>query len=115
MLRNTIYYNLKPFIPRSLRTSVRRRLAGRIRKRVGAVWPIMPGSEIAPTGWSGWPGGHRFGLVLTHDVEGKSGLDRCRALMQIEMEMGFRSSFNFIPEGSYQVPAALREELLENG
>ena len=115
MLRNTIYYNLKPFIPRPLRTSVRRRLAERMRKRVGGVWPIMPGSEIAPKGWSGWPGGHKFGLVLTHDVEGKSGLDRCRALMQIEMELGFRSSFNFVPEGSYRVPAALREELLENG
>jgi hypothetical protein len=25
------------------------------------------------------------------------------SLMELEMEMGFRSSFNFIPEGSYRV------------
>jgi len=36
-------------------------------------------------------------------------------LMQIEMELGFRSSFNFVPEGSYRVPPELREELISNG
>ena len=51
MLRNTLYYNLKPFIPRPLRTALRRQLAQRLRKDVGGVWPIMPGSELAPEGW----------------------------------------------------------------
>ena len=115
MLRNTLYYNLKPFIPRPLRTAVRRQLAQRLRKEVGDVWPIMPGSEVAPNGWPGWPGGSKFALVLTHDVEGKAGLEKCRSLMQLEMEMGFRSSFHFVPEGNYRVPSALRQELLQNG
>jgi glycosyltransferase involved in cell wall biosynthesis len=115
MLRNTVYYNLKPFIPRALRAAVRRRLARGMRKRVGEVWPIMPGSETAPDGWPGWPGGHKFGLVLTHDVEGKIGLEKCRSLMRLEMEMGFRSSFNFVPEGNYRAPEELRRELLQNG
>jgi hypothetical protein len=35
--------------------------------------------------------------------------------MQLELELGFRSSFNFIPEGDYQVPCELREELTQNG
>jgi hypothetical protein len=35
--------------------------------------------------------------------------------MQLEMELGFRSSFNFVPEGSYRVSAELREELTEGG
>ena len=35
--------------------------------------------------------------------------------MQLERELGFRSSFNFVPEGSYRVPAELREELTESG
>ena len=115
MLRNTLYYNLKPFIPRPLRTAVRRQLARRLRKEVGEVWPIMPGSEVAPNGWPGWPGGSKFALVLTHDVEGKAGLEKCRSLMQLEMEMGFRSSFHFVPEGNYRVPSALRQELFQNG
>ena len=35
--------------------------------------------------------------------------------MQLEMELGFRSSFNFVPEGSYRVPAELRAELTDSG
>lgn len=115
MLRNTIYYNLKPFIPRALRTNVRGRLARRLRKWVGDVWPIMPGSEIAPEGWPGWPGGRKFGLVLTHDVEGSGGLEKCDELAQIERDLGFRSSFNFIPEGKYRVSAGMRAALLRDG
>ena len=35
--------------------------------------------------------------------------------MELELDLGFRSSFNFIPEGSYRVPAELRQELTANG
>jgi glycosyltransferase involved in cell wall biosynthesis len=115
MLRNRIYYGLKPFVPQSIRTAIRRKLAMRLRKRIGGVWPIMPGSERPPENWHGWPQGKKFALVLTHDVEGKAGLSRCGALMQLELDLGFRSSFNFIPEGSYRVPAELRQELIANG
>jgi len=68
-----------------------------------------------PTGWPGWPAGKKFALVLTHDVEGAPGLAKCRQLMQLEQSLGFRSSFNFIPEGSYSVPAELRAELRQKG
>ena len=115
MLRNTIYYRVKPFIPPSVRTAVRRRIASRLRETVADIWPVMPGSERPPQDWPGWPGGKRFALVLTHDVEGAAGLARCRELMELEMGLGVRSSFNFIPEGAYRVPADLREELTANG
>jgi glycosyltransferase involved in cell wall biosynthesis len=115
MLRNRIYYGLKPFVPQSLRAAIRRRLAMRLRGRIGDIWPIMPGSESPPENWPGWPGGRKFAFVLTHDVESRAGLGKCRSLMQLEMELGFRSSFNFVPEGSYRVPAELREELTAGG
>ena len=73
----------------------------------------MPGSERPPEGWLGWPNSKKFAVVLTHDVEGATGLSKCRKLMQLEHELGFRSSFNFIPEGGYQVPRELREELTQ--
>jgi glycosyltransferase involved in cell wall biosynthesis len=75
----------------------------------------VPGSERLPENWPGWPEGKKFAFTLTHDVESKAGLNRCRSLMNLEMELGFRSSFNFVPEGSYQVPAELREELTAKG
>jgi len=115
MLRNRIYYQLKPFIPRALRAAVRRRIALRLEARVQDVWPIMPGSEEIPPGWLGWPDGKKFALVLTHDVEGPVGLRRCRRLAQLESELGFRSCFNFIPAGQYAVPPGLREELTSEG
>src|SRR6059058_1715033 len=115
MLRNRIYYQLKPFIPRALRSAVRRRIALRLEARVQDVWPIMPGSEQTPPGWLGWPDGKKFALVLTHDVEGPVGLRRCRRLARLESELGFRSCFNFIPAGHYAVPPELREELTSQG
>ena len=115
MLRNKIYYRLKPFIPATVRMAVRKEFASWVRGRTRNVWPIMPGSEQVPEGWPGWPAGKRFAFVLTHDVEGPAGLQRCRQLMQLEMEVGLRSSFNFVPEGSYRVPAELRQELVQNG
>jgi glycosyltransferase involved in cell wall biosynthesis len=115
MLRNTIYYRVKPFIPQSIRTALRRRIACRVRETVADVWPIVPGSERPPQDWPGWPGGKRFALVLTHDVESAVGLKKCRELMELEMKLGVRSSFNFIPEGGYALPDELREELTANG
>jgi hypothetical protein len=95
--------------------AIRRKLATRLRKKITDVWPIMPGSERPPENWPGWPEDKEFALVLTHDVEGKTGLDKCRPLMHLELELGVRSSFNFVPEGDYRVPAELRDELIAYG
>src|SRR5205823_13200258 len=113
MLRNRLYYRLKPFIPQSLRTAVRRRIAFRLLDRIGSVWPSAPGSERRPEGWPGWPENKKSALVLTHDVGSAVGLRKCRKLMQVEIEAGVRSSLNFVPEGGYRVPPALRDELAQ--
>jgi hypothetical protein len=83
----------------------------RLRMRIGEICPIMPGSERSPGNWRGWPGGQKFAFVLAHDIESRAGLDNCRSVMQLEMELGFRSSFNFVPEGDYLVPADGRNSL----
>lgn len=109
-----VYYYVKPALPRRLRYWMRRIHARRKRVRA-ADWPIKPGTETPPVNWPGWPEGKRFAVVLTHDVEGQVGLDRCRALMELEARLGFRSSFNLVPEGEYRVPEALRQELVRQG
>jgi glycosyltransferase involved in cell wall biosynthesis len=115
MVRNTIYYAFKPLLPILIRRRIRRWFAARRRGQVGDVWPILPGSERPPEGWPCWPEDRKFALVLTHDVEGQSGLDKCRQLMELEKKHGFRSSFNFVPEGGYRVGSELREELWGEG
>jgi predicted glycosyltransferase len=114
-LLTRVYYVAKPFLPRSVRWAVRRHRAVAIRRRHSAVWPIDPSVAATPAGWPGWPEGKRAALVLTHDVEGSEGVEKVRALAELEMRCGFRSCFNFIPEGEYRVPDTLREWLIGNG
>src|SRR5579859_4672100 len=98
MFRNKVYYEIKPILPAWMRRATRRWVTQRKRARVKEIWPILPGSQTQPAGWPGWPKHKQFAFVLTHDVEGPSGLAKCRQLMQCEMKLGFRSCFNFIPE-----------------
>src|SRR4029077_1433449 len=54
-------------------------------------------------------------FVLTHDVEGSKGLARVTRLMDLEAQRGFRSSFNFVPEGEYVVSADFRAKMMREG
>jgi hypothetical protein len=98
-----------------VRTSVRGWCVRRRLQHVRNVWPILPGSERAPAGWPGWPKHKNFAVVLTHDVESVVGLDQVHAVATLETALGFRSSFNFVPEGRYSVPHALRSWLVDRG
>jgi len=115
MYRNRIYYRIKPLVPAAIRLSIRRWISRRQFPGVQHIWPIAPGSERPPANWRGWPEGKKFALVLTHDVEGDDGLAKCRRLMDVEKSLGFRSSFNFIPEGKYRVSPELRAEISAAG
>jgi hypothetical protein len=110
-----LYYAVKPFIPHALRLKLRNTIASRKRRRTGDVWPIDQAAATHPGWWRGWPNGKSFAFVLSHDVEGTKGMERSKALAQLEMKMGFRSSFNFVPEGQYNTPDELRWFLVENG
>lgn len=114
-LRNTFYYSIKPWMSPGLRLSMRRWHARRTRRQVGGVWPIQPGSDTPPLNWTGWPHGKKFAFVLTHDVEGPLGLSRCAQVMELESRLGFRSSFNLIPEGPYEVTEEIRKCVRQNG
>ena len=115
MISNRIYYRLKPYLPLSVRMSARRVVAQTQRRIHTETWPVNEAAAQVPANWPGWPQGKKFAFVLTHDVEGPNGLAKCRQVMELERELGFRSSFNFIPEGDYSVSRELREELRQNG
>jgi hypothetical protein len=113
-LINTMYYAFKPFLPLSVRYTMRRLRANLI-LGTASEWPIMTSAGVAPANWPGWPGQKKFALILTHDVEGRTGLERCQRLVEMEAEHGFRSSFNFIPEGEYVVTKEIRDEITTAG
>lgn len=114
MLRK-LFYILKPFLSRRLQIYLRRKLIAYEIKKYKNIWPILPGSEKPPSNWKGWPNGKKFAVILTHDVEHHRGYDRVLKLMQIEKELGFVSSFNFVPERDYKVEKELLNTLRENG
>lgn len=111
MLSNSIYYTIKPILPWSFRMWLRRLRAESKRITFRSTWPINPDTGHRPPNWPGWPEGKRFAVVLTHDVEGRKGLSRVPEMMQIEQNLGLRSSFNFVPEGTYSVSDAIRRTL----
>src|SRR5205823_6319746 len=80
-----LYYQLKPLVPNKLGVALRRRYRRHQESRFSLAWPIedryvrfhyccvthvlcQRGLDSAPF-VSLWPGGQRFALVLTHDVE----------------------------------------------
>lgn len=110
-----IFYLLKPIIPRSLQIYFRRKLILSKLSLYKDIWPVMKGSERKPENWIGWPYEKKFALILTHDVEHRRGYERVAKLMQIEKELGFVSSFNFIPERDYKVDNTILNALNKNG
>jgi len=110
---NSIFYLVKPIIPRKIQVYLRSKKAQRKRLLYKNVWPINENSASPPSNWIGWPDSKKFALVLTHDVELSRGHEKCYQLMELEKSYGFRSAFNFVPE-RYSVSKSLIEQLKKN-
>lgn len=108
------YYFLKPYVSSNLIYLIRKKYMFAKKLFVRSRWPIYEKSNGVPVNWKGWPGGKKFALVLTHDVESQIGYDRSVDLAKLEMEYGFRSAFYFVPE-KYSVSEDTRNFLSKNG
>jgi len=114
VIRTKIFYSIKPFIPRIIQLTIRRQIIKRKKAIYADIWPIDLNSSKKPKGWFGWPNNKKFALILTHDVETAHGLDKCLQLMNIEKNLGFYSSFNFVPL-RYEVPDDLINTIKNEG
>lgn len=129
-LAKRVYYQVKPFFPQPLAWLLRRWYSNPDRQQFPLQWPLEPryvqfqwevirqvmnlSSKKSIRFVNFWPRGERFGLVLTHDIETMDGQNYVRAVADLEESMGFRSSFNFIPE-RYPVDESLMAELTRRG
>ena len=114
MALRTVFYKIKPLMPRLLQIFIRRQLVIKKLSACNEFWPIDENAGIAPLEWRMWPQGKKFALVLTHDVEKEIGQDRSFQLAEIEQKIGFVSSFNFVPQ-RYKVSSVLRNRLISRG
>ena len=110
-----LFYTIKPLIPRRAQISLRRLVALQKRAKCAHFWPIDSNSAKPPEGWTGWPDGKKFALVLNHDVDTLRGYNNVLKLADIEEAMGFRSSFNFVPERYGEISLDLLRELKQRG
>lgn len=124
------YYALRPLLPLAVRPLVQRLAARRAGQAAALRWPVEERYVrwqyesvrclLARAGRAAalyihfWPAGAAFALVLTHDVDSAAGQAFVRELATLEERLGFRSSFNLVPEG-YRVDLRLLEELRERG
>jgi hypothetical protein len=69
----------------------------------------------SPIPWlSPWPHPYSWAFVLTHDVETATGYRNLHVLRDVELENGYRSSWNFVPK-RYAVEEHVIRDLTENG
>jgi peptidoglycan/xylan/chitin deacetylase (PgdA/CDA1 family) len=113
-----VYYRVRPLLPRRLQIAMRQAFA-RVQARAEYPrWPLETGlhdlydrllrelatlagepvATLAP-----WPDGRRWALVLTHDVERAAGYAALDVLGDVELETGYRSAWNLVPERDYEV------------
>lgn len=125
-----LYYVLKPFLPRTVTRALRQILHTRHSRDFELGWPIEAryprfqfevlrcllelSGQASIRCCSLWPDGKRFAFVLTHDIETDKGQQFVRHVADLEESLGFRSSFNFVPEG-YRVDMELANELHQRG
>jgi hypothetical protein len=53
-----------------------------IHRKVAGFWSMFEPVAVGPAQWSGWSGGKRFALVLTHDVDTAEGNEKVPLLME---------------------------------
>ena len=130
MLARHGYYRARPLLPRSVQMRLRRSF-GRVQGRVRFPrWPVETAlddlfkllfdlvvdlSERPVPFIAVWPQRWSWALVLTHDVEQRVGYENLSLLLDIELQEGYRSSWNFVPCNGYAVEGKLLEQLRSDG
>jgi hypothetical protein len=106
------YYLLRPALPRPMQLQLRRVFTRAQGRSSFPAWPVEESlhdlyawlfaltAELAgaPVPFLDlWPGGRSWALVLTHDVETDAGQQDMDLLRSPERELGYQSSWNFVP------------------
>ena len=93
---------------------IRRYAVKHNRSKFEDIWPINKSVIDKKLDNALWPEGKDFAFILRHDVETERGVERCRSLAEIDMNHGFKASFNFVPH-RYETDSLLRQHLIEIG
>ncbi len=125
------YYLVRPLLPVPIRKQLQKIRLRDWRELVFPNWPVdctveylleklvmlsMKTQKITelPFIWF-WPNDAPSCLMMTHDVETKTGVEVCSWLMETNERFGIKASFQFIPEKRYAAPQALMDSIRQRG
>lgn len=125
----SLYYGLRPLVPRRVQLALRRACVPIQRSRRFPAWPIEPllveaqyehlrnrlhrvGERLPFVNF--WPNRKRFSFILTHDLESEKGIEAIPRLLEVEQRYGFTSSWNFCAK-QYPIPHGLFDDLRRAG
>lgn len=126
-----IYYRLRPFTNRALRSYVQRLRASSGHNKEFPKWPVdttvenlseillllwlqANRGERIPFIWF-WPRGAGACVLMTHDVETAVGRNFCDQLLDINDSYGIKASFQIVPEERYRVTEVFLNQLRDRG
>lgn len=125
------YYFMRGALPVSVRRYLQRAYFRGWREIAFPAWPVdctvdmlhqkllrlsmeARGVQKVPFIWF-WPQGAPSCLIMTHDVEGASGRDFTRQLMDLDESYGLKASFQIVPEKRYEVSSEYVQEIRSRG
>jgi hypothetical protein len=126
-----VYYRLRPLTSPVVRKQIQKFYARNWKRQVFPRWPVdttvenisetllslsmeARGLKRVPFVWF-WPDGASACLVMTHDVETKTGRDYCSNLMDLDDSFGIKAAFGIIPEKRYHLSSSLLELMRGRG
>jgi len=126
-----IYYLIRPVIPFSLRSRLKRLHLRNWEELSFPRWPVdcsvdslleqllllsvkSSDAQGIPFIWF-WPEGASSGAIMTHDVETKLGQKFSTTLMDIDDSFGIKASFQIVPEKRYCVSPSFLASVRERG
>jgi len=125
-----VFYIIKPIIPKATQIKLRKKYLYFQKKSKCPSWPIdltlydtyKKGLEIIFKFTNlleipyinFWPNKKDFSFILTHGVETREGQNNIFKVKEVEQELGFRSSWYFVPE-KYRIDEILVHNLINEG
>lgn len=125
------YYFLRPLLPLRVRKHAQRVALRDARKNTFPAWPVdrtvdkmfeavlafalkTHDEKSVPFIWF-WPEGKCACVLMTHDVETRSGLEACDALMAVDQSFDIPASFQLIPNARYHVTPQILSRIRSQG
>jgi len=128
---NRLYYYVRPLLPVRVRKHLQRIHLNGWDRRPFPHWPVdrtvdnvfeqlflhvlrTTGASKIPFIWF-WPEGAPGCVIMTHDVETRTGRNFCAALMDVDESYGIPASFQVVPEVRYEVTPQFLKSISDRG